>query len=453
MPHMTEEKIEDELVKKLIEGVLDIKNLDKRLGQMRPGDVSELIEKLPEKLKIEVFQKLEPETASEILLTVNNENREILLEKMTTPQITGIVEEMDSDDAADFVSDLSDEQAREVLKELPPQESAEVRSLLDYPEDSAGGIMQLELVSLHDTQTCQDAIGVIRSKSEDVEELHNVFVMDSFNRLVGTVPLRKLILHSPGKPIREIMDPDPVSVGVTGDQETVAKIFRKYDVVSLPVVDEEGRLLGRILHDDVLDVITEIDTEDLLKVAGTDDEEFESASWLNAARYRLPWLLTSLVGGIFMAAIINALGAPIKQTVSLAAFIPVILGMGGNVSTQSSAIAVRSLSLGKINGSGIRHFILKELRVGFAMAVFCGTLIGAIATAINVEPEIGIVVGASLFASMAFASMMGTMVPLILHKLKVDPVLGAGPIVLTMADIAGLLIYFGLAAVLLRAFV
>ena len=424
----------------------------KIVGEMRPGDVAELIEKLVENdHKIKVFQALDEEDASEILPDLNDENREIVTGKMSVHEISEIVEEMDSDDAADFVAELPEKRMEELLAVLPEEESAEVRSLLTYPEDSAGGIMQLELVSLRDSQTCHDAIEMIRSMSDEVEELHNVFVTDSAENLVGSLPLQKLILNTPETPLKKIMEPDPVTVNVMEDEETVASVFRKYDIVSLPVVDDAGRLLGRILHDDILDVITEIDTEDLLKAAGTDEEEFESASWLQAVRYRLPWLLSSLVGGLVMAAIISGMGATLKQAIALAAFIPVILAMGGNVSTQSSAIVVRGLALGKISGRGIGRFLLKELRVGLAMAVTCGVLIGVIASVMNENPMIGVVVGFSMAVSMSFASVMGTTVPLILNKLDVDPVLGAGPIVLTMADISGLVIYFAMAGLMLKA--
>ena len=423
----------------------------KLLEEVRPGDVAELIEKLTEdEQKRKIFLALGDEEASEILPLLNDENREIVLEDMSVSEISEIVEEMDSDDAADIVQELPDKRKEELLAALPAEDSAEVRSLLTYPEESAGGIMQLELVSLSDSQTCHDAIEIIRAKSEEVEELHNIFVTDSNNALLGVVPLRKLILNSPDTPIKNVMEPHPLSVNVMEDEEAVAAVFRKYDIVSLPVVDDMGQLMGRILHDDVIDVITEIDTEDILKAAGTDEEEFESASWLHAARSRLPWLLSSLLGGLVMAAIIGGMGAPLKQTIALAAFIPVILAMGGNVSTQSSAIVVRGLALGRINGGGIVRFLLKELRVGLAMAASCGTLIGIIASFMNENPMIGVVVGLSMGVSMAVASIMGSSVPLILNRLKVDPVLGAGPIVLTMADISGLIIYFSVASYMLK---
>ncbi len=451
MARMSGKKAPERDLSKVLAIIEQPETIRKLLEEVRPGDVAELIEKLTDDAhKIKIFQALGDEEASEILPLLNDQNREIVMEKMTVSEISEIVEEMDSDDAADIVQELPDEQQEKLLAALPAEDSAEVRPLLTYPEESAGGIMQLELVSLRDSQSCHDAIEMIRAKSDEVEELHNVFVTDSNDVLLGVVPLRKLILNSPDTPIKEIMEPDPVSVNVMEDEEAVGRIFRKYDIVSLAVVDDAGRLVGRILHDDAIDVITESATEDLLKAAGTDEEEFESASWLHAVRSRLPWLLSSLLGGLVMAAIIGGLGAPLKHTIALAAFIPVILGMGGNVSTQSSAIVVRGLVLGKINGDGMVRFLLKELRVGLAMALTCGFLIGFVASMMNENPMIGVVVGFSMAVSMAFASIMGTSVPLILNRLNADPVLGAGPIVLTMADISGLVVYFTVASYMLK---
>ena len=451
MARMSDKNISERELSKLLSKIEQPEEIRKLLEEVRPGDVAELIEKLTdEEQKIKIFQAFTDEEASEILPLLNDENRDIVIHKMTVSEISEIVEEMDSDDAADIVQELPDKQKEELLAALPAEDSAEVRSLLTYPEESAGGIMQLELVSLRDSQTCQHAIEMIRAKADEVEELHNVFVTNSDDVLLGVVPLRKLILHSPDTPIKKIMESHPLSINVMEDEEAVAAAFRKYDIVSLPVVDDAGRLAGRILHDDVIDVITEIDTEDILKTAGTDEEEFESASWLHAARSRLPWLLSSLLGGLVMAAIIGGMGAPLQQTIALAAFIPVILAMGGNVSTQSSAIVVRGLALGKISGGGIARFLIKELRVGLAMAASCGTLIGITATFMNEDPKMGIVVGVSMAISMAFASIMGSSVPLILNRLKADPVLGAGPIALTMADISGLVIYFTVASYMLK---
>jgi len=420
------------------------------IENLHPGDIVEVIEKhLKDEERIKLFYYLDRETASEILLELNDEMRETLTDKLSTHQISGIVSEMDSDDAADFIGDMKEHEAEKVIEILPAEDQAEVRRLLQYPEESAGGLMQVELVSLRSDQTCADAVKLIRSKADELEEFHYVFVTGDDGKLTGTVPLAQLILHSKETPIRDIMEKEPVMVDVMANEEEVAQMFRKYDLFSLAVVDDHGKLLGRILHDDILDVITETSTEDILKVAGTADEEFESGSWLNAARHRLPWLLSSLAGGVFMAGIINMLGTPLEKVIALAAFIPVITGMSGNVSTQSSAIVVRGMTLGKIEGKQVLEYMTKELWVGIAMATFCGILMGIIAWGLKQNPGIGIIVGLSLFISMGCAAMIGTFIPIILQKLKADPVLGAGPIVLTLVDITAIIIYFSISGALL----
>ncbi len=443
---MSEFEVTNNFIVDIEKSAGDPQKLKQIVAEFHPGDIAEILEKHlhQESAKVALFQSLNSEDAAEVLVAISDDDlRELLIEEREPRQIAEIVEEMDSDDAADFLGELTDEQSREVLSYLPTKDSAEVRSLLQYPEDSAGGIMQLELVSLRQDQTCSDAVVLIRSKSREVSELHYIFVAGGDKKLTGVLPLPQLILNPKETPISEIMDRDPISVNVTADVEEVAQIFRKYDIVSLAVVDGEGRLLGRILHDDILDVITEETTEDMLKVGGTDENEFDSASWLQAARYRIPWLLSSLLGGVIMARIISGMGAPLEQVIALAAFIPVITGMSGNVSTQSSAIVVRAIVLGKINGSSVvSSYIRKEFRVGIIMATSCGGLMGFIAWMLEKNPGIGTVVGISLFASMGFASMLGTLIPMALHKLGADPVLGAGPIVLTVVDISAIVIYF-----------
>lgn len=449
---MAEIEITEEFISDLERNIDSPDRLKEITGKLHPGDIAEIIEKkLSEEEKVKLFNSLDLEAAGGVIVLVNEDIRNLLLEELEPKQIASIVHEMDSDDAADFLGELPEERSQKVLAHLPVKDSTEVRSLLQYPEDSAGGIMQLELVSLKHDQTCSDAIRLIRSKAEEVPELHSILVTDNGEKLVGVVPLRKLILNPKETHIKKIMEEDAVSVNVLADREEVAQIFRKYDVVSLPVVDAEERLLGRIMHDDVLDVITEENTEDMLKVAGTDEHDLDTVSWIQAARYRLPWLLFSLLGGVIMAGIITGMGAPLEQVIALAAFIPVITGMSGNVSTQSSAIVLRAIVLGKINGSGnvIFSLLLKELWVGLAMATFCGLLIGVVSWWLKQNPGIGLVVGLSLCTSMAFAAMFGSLIPLVLNRLKADPVLGAGPIVLTAVDISALVIYFTIAHVLL----
>jgi len=448
---MTEFEISEEFVEKLTDNLENPENLREIMADLRAEDVAEILEKrFSDEEKVKLFRALQPEKSAEVAVLVNDEIRELFFREMKPAQVALIVQEMESDDAADFIGQLPDEDSQSILAHLPVKDSAEVKTLLQYPEESAGGIMQVELIALLESQTCGDAIRLIRSMADDVPELHNVFVTDENGKLSGIVPLHKLILNPKETIIRDIMEEAPVSVDVTADREEVAKIFRKYDLVSLPVVDGEARLLGRIMHDDVLDVITEESTEDMLKTAGTDEQELESLSWVQAARYRLPWLLSSLVGGVIIAGIISRMGTMLEQVVAIAAFIPIVTGMGGNVSTQSSAIMVRAIVLGKINGGNVRSHFQKEIRVSLAMASFCGALVGTVAWGLEQNPGLGFVVGISLFCSMSVAALLGTFIPLALNWLKADPVLGGGPLVLTMMDLIGLSIYFSIARLLLQ---
>jgi len=447
---MAELEITEELINQIEEKLSSGDGLSKIIEELHPSDIAEIIEKkLSDENKLMFFRTLDSETAAEVLTVVNDDTLELLMEKREAKHIAQMVEEMESDDAADFLSELDDEKSQEVISHLPLKDSTEVRSLLQYPEDSAGGIMQLELVALQESDTCKDAIRKIRENREEVPELHYIFIIDEDEKLVGDVSLPQLILNPKERILSEIMGENPLAVSVTSDVEEVAQLFRKYDIVSLPVIDDEKRLLGRIMHDDVIDVITEENTEDMLKVAGTDEQEFDTASWMNAIRFRLPWLISSMLGGIIISGIISSMGAPLEHAIVLASFIPVISGMGGNVSTQSSAIVVRSIVLGKMNGSGVFSYIQKEVLAGFSMALFCGTLIGLIAWVLKSNPWVGMIVAVSLFFSMTAASFVGTVIPLILNRLDADPVLGAGPVVLTLVDMTSITIYLSVAEMMI----
>ncbi len=446
---MEENVRQKELEKSILDALNSPAALAAAVAEVHAEDLAGIIEELRDEDRIKVIEAAGPELASEIFLHLSDERLDAIIKQMDARQLSGIVQEMESDDATDFVAELPQEVAEEVLQALPAEDSAEVRELLKYPENTAGGLMQLELIALEEGRSCQDAIDLIRAKMEEVPDIHFVFVTDAGDRLVGVVPLKRLLLNPPNTRLADIMDRDPEAIPVTHSEDDVAQAFRKYDIVALPVVDADGRLLGRIMHDDILDLVTETATEDMMRVAGTDEEELEYTGLLRSIRYRLPWLISSMLGGLFMAGIIGGLGAPAQYAIALASFIPVITGMGGNVSTQSSAIVVRGLALGEITAGDILRIVYKELRVGVSMAIICGTLLGTAAMLFNHTPAIGAVVAASLFCSMGWAALLGTSIPLALDKLKMDPALGAGPLVLTIADISGLTIYFTLANALL----
>jgi len=420
------------------------------LSALFPADIAEMLRELDDDRKKAVFSWLSPELASDVLLELDEKSKTLIIEDINGKKLISMVEEMESDDAADFIADLPKEDAKTVLSLIPAEESTEVKKLLEYPEDSAGGIMQTELVSLRETATVQEAIEQIKSFSKDVEDIHNIFVINSTGKLTGILPINRLILHPSDTPVNSLMNKDPIFVKTTVDQEEVAIIFKKYDLVSLPVVDNNGKLSGRILVDDIVDVLEEEASEDILKIAGTDEEELLfSHTIFKVARFRLPWLLSSLAGGLITGALIWKFKVTLKEVISLAVFIPVVMGMGGNVGTQSSAIVVRGIATGRINISNFIKLLLKESGVGLFMGLICGSLAGFIAGTWHGNPSLGFVVGVSMFLAIFIAAFLGSMIPMIFHRFRIDPAIAAGPIVLALNDIIGLLIFFGLSTMLL----
>lgn len=426
------------------------KDVLKNLSALFPADIAEIIKGLDSKRKKVIFSCLSPEIASDVLIELDEDSKALIIEGVDNKKLVSMVEEMESDDAADFIADLSKEDAKAILSSIPVEESTEVKKLLEYPEDSAGGIMQTELISIKETATVKEAIDQIKALS-DVEEVHNVFVTNGKGKLTGILPINRLILHSENTPVIQLMNKDPISVEIEVDQEEVALMFKKYDLVSLPVIDNNGKLVGRILVDDIVDVLEEEASEDILKIAGTDEEELLfSHTIFRVAGFRLPWLICSLAGGLITGALIWTFKVTLEEFISLAVFIPVIMGMGGNVGTQSSAIVVRGIATGRINISNFAELWLKEIGVGLFMGFICGSIAGLIARIWHGNIGLGVVVGLSMFLAIFIAAFLGSMIPMVFHRLKIDPAIAAGPIVLALNDMIGLLIFFGLATMLLR---
>ncbi len=422
----------------------------KDLSSLFPADIAEIIKGMENERKIAVFSSLSPEIASDVLLELDEESKVLIVDHIDNKKLTNIVEEMESDDAADFIADLPNEDAKTILSSIPAEESTEVKKLLEYPEDTAGGIMQIELISIKGTATVEEAVGQIKS-FDNAEDIHNVFVTDEQNKLTGILPINRLILHPSSKSVNQLMNKDPIAVEVTVDQEEVALLFKKYDLVSIPVINKEGLLLGRILVDDIVDVLEEEASEDILKIAGTDEEELLfTHTTFRIAGFRLPWLISSLAGGLITGTLIWSFKVTLKEVISLAVFIPVIMGMGGNVGTQSSAIVVRGLATGRINISNFIKLLVKEIRVGLLMGAICGLVAGLIAKIWHANSGLGIVVGLSMFLAIFVAAILGSMIPMVFHRIKIDPAIAAGPIVLAINDIIGLLIFFGLATSMLN---
>ena len=424
--------------------------LKKLIEDMRPADVADLIEHLRSDERLYVFEILEPEGAGDILVEIEAPMQESILSDLDTQAITEIVRELDSDDAADVVGDLPAERAKEIIDTLEDDKSEELGKLLPYPEDTAGGIMALEFVAVKAESIIREAIETIREKRGEVENLFFLYVVDEFERLVGIISLRDLLLESPESKVGEIMNPEVISVSVDKDQEEVAHLVKKYALVSIPVIDERGCLVGRITHDDIMDVIEEEVDEDITLMAGVIRQEIAEESPLKISRARLPWLIAGLGGGIIAAVVINQFESSLQTLLALSFFFPVIMAMGGNTGTQAATVAIRGLATGDISLVHMGKRLWMEMRVAMVNGVICGIILGAIVGFWLSDYGIGSVVAFSLMLIVLNSGFIGAAVPLVLKKWNIDPALAAGPFVTTSNDILSLLIYLGLVTLFLK---
>jgi magnesium transporter len=421
-------------------------------ASLHPADIAELIDNLEEEEKIHLFSVLDVEKASDVLLELTDISREQILEEISEEKLTEIIDEMDSDDAADFIAELTEDQAQAVLEAIEPEESEDVKKLLRYDEESAGGIMQSELVAVNADATIRDALRAVTDASEEVEHIYNVFVIDEANRLIGSVPLQKLITSKRNSSILESIDKSIPSVNVDVDQEEVARMFEKYDLVSLPVVDYTNRLLGRITVDDIVDVMEEESSEDLYRIAGLgeDDNIFNSPS--DSVKKRLPWLYLNLLTALASAVVIGFFEDTIKMMVVLAAFMPVVAGLGGNAGSQTLTLIVRGMALGEVTFENSKRALLRQISVGIVNGAAVGLVVGIIATIWKGMPILGVILGLAMIINVFVGTVVGTLIPLSLKWLRADPALGSHIFLTAFTDAFGFLSFLGLATIFLKLF-
>ncbi|MCJ7593600.1 MAG: magnesium transporter [Desulfobacterales bacterium] len=416
-------------------------SLKRLIDEMMPADVADLIELIEHDERLFVIDLLKPEGAGEVLLEIESPVQERILSDLDNKVITEIVQEMDSDDAADLVGDLPPARAKQIIETVEEEVSLELQKLLPYPEDSAGGIMALEYVAVSQDATIEEAIDTIRRNREEVSNLYYLFVVDAEQRLAGVVSLKDLVLEPPERKIKEIMNPEVISADVHGDQEDVARLFKKYDLVSIPVVDENHRLVGRITHDDIMDVIEEEADEDIGLMAGVIHQEITEESSIKISRARLPWLIAGLFGGVVAALVIRQFESSLEKIIALSFFFPVVMAMGGNTGIQAATVAVRGLATGDISVMHIGKRIWLEIRVALVNGIICGILLGLIVGFWLSDYRLGLIVAFSIILIVLNSGFIGAAVPLLLKRLEIDPALATGPFVTTSNDIISLFIY------------
>jgi magnesium transporter len=433
-----------ELIKDAIESGKD-NFLKDQLSDLHQADIAEIIDQLNLEDAKYLFKIIPNEKAAETLLELDEEVREKLLSSFTSQEIAVKIDDMDTDDATDIISELHEEKKQEVLSFLEDQKQAtDIADLLTYDEDTAGGLMAKELIKVKHDWTVARCIREMRKQAEDISNIYTIYVVDDNDTLIGTLPLKKLLFNpaSLRSTIKDVYVENVISAKVYQDVEEVAKMMEKYDLVVLPVVDDDNKLLGRITIDDVVDIIKEEAEKDYQMASGISEKVTTADSVWLLSRARIPWLVIGMVGGILGSQVIERYENQIQIHPELAFFIPLIAAMGGNAGVQSSAIVVQGLANKTIDFQSITSKLLKELLVGLINGLLCSLLILSYTVVFNQNINLALTAGVSLLTVVIYASFFGTLIPLLLDKYKIDPAVATGPFITTMNDVVGIFIYF-----------
>ena len=427
-------------------------NIIKLIDKTHPADMALTFRYFTDDEQDLIFQSMgSSERTVEFLNELYESTAIRLLENDSSERIASILQQASSNEQAYLMGLVDEKFANSVIELLQADEKEQLEEMMAYPDDSAGILMYTDVFTLHEETKAKEAINALQDQ-DDAEMVFYLYALDDDGRLTGVISLRELVVTPGDTKLKDIMSRQVHAVRPETDQEEVAKIVSQYNFLAVPVVDSEEKLLGIVTVDDVVDVIREEATEDFLQMvgAGKDREILLKSSWENA-RSRLPWLFASWIGGILAAFIIGFFDGILEKSIALAAFIPVIIGMGGNVGTQSSTLIVRGLATGRVNIENSFKVLFKEIRVGLILGILYGILLGIFAAIrfIDMPPALGIVVGSSICLSMLIAATIGSVVPIILDRFDVDPAIATGPFVTTAIDILGVALYFIIAGTLL----
>jgi len=430
------------------------KSLQNIIKKTHAADLSLVFRDLSSGNRIKMFNLMDdPEQKGDLFSELEETVFLEIMEHMAVEEVVDVFENMAADDAAELLGQLEENIADAILEKMNNEDSLEVEHLMSYGEDSAGSIMVPDFIALKEDMGARDVIEALQNEFLDVEMPFYVYVIDAYGKLVGVSSLRQLVVVHPEKPLKEFMTRDIVSVKTYTDREDVAQLVARYDYLAVPVVDDDNCLVGIVTVDDVIDIISEEATGDILKMAGVGEDYIETQTVLRGTRIRLPWLFTSFLGGLGAFFIIGNFEISLEKYAYLAAFIPVIMGMGGNIGTQSSTIVVRGIATGKIDTGDLVSVVGKELAIGVILGIIYGIFIGVVAKVrFNHDPlslQLAFSVGLAVFTSMSVAALVGSLVPMLFEKVNIDPAVATGPFVTTSVDIVSVYCYFMIATVLL----
>jgi magnesium transporter len=375
---------------------------------------------------------------------------ETYLSEMDPTFAANMLGQMYADDAVDVLNELNKDQVASYLTIMDDEAAEEIRELLHYEEYTAGSIMTTEYISIHANQTVHSAMQILKNEAPNAETIYYIYVIDKDKKLVGVISLRDLIINEPDEMISEVMNERVYSVSVAEDQEEVARKMKDYNFLAVPVIDFQGHLLGIITVDDIVDVIDEEASDDYSKLAAISDVDSNDRGPLTAAKKRLPWLIILLFLGMFTASLIGRFEETLDKVAILAVFIPLIAGMAGNTGTQALAVAVRRIAVGDLEDQSTIKMIVREAGTGLITGTICGVVVTLIVFIWQEDIFLGLLVGISILATLTVATIAGAFIPLIMHRLKVDPAVASGPFITTINDIISILIYFGMATLFMQ---
>src|ERR1700712_4702877 len=428
----------------------DDAGLERVLKEYHASEIALLFEKLPQEAKERIINILPTDIASEVISEMHEEQDpgELLI-GLHPEKRSEIVEELDYDDATDIISQLDEEDRQEILEDLDQEDADSIRALLKYADDTAGGIMNSEIVKVNINLDKKDALDEIVRQSEEMEEFYTIYVVDDADILQGILSVKSILKARPEAHVRDLVNTDFVYVKAELDQEDVAGLISQYNLTTIPVVDDNMKLLGRVTVDDIIDVMEQENTEDILKISGVSEDEELSGNWIEAVKSRLPWLIINLGTAYLAASIIRHFDATVAQLPVLAAYMTIIAGMGGNAATQALAVTVRRISLTDLTDSQAYNTVLKAFLVGMINGAANGLIVFAIALFYDADPMLGLVLFLAMTGNLIVAGLTGASIPLVLKRVGIDPAVASSIIITTFTDCAGFLLPLFLATKLL----
>ena len=422
------------------------------ISEWNPVHIGEVLDALDKNNALIVFRMLPKDTAVEVFYYLPYERQMSIIEAITDAEIKSIIEELYFDDLVDILEEMPANLVKKILKHTKPEERSLINQFLNYPENSAGSIMTIEYADLRKEMNVEEALDHIKKTAYNKETIYTCYVIDGNRKLEGIISLRRLILSDRDVIIGDIMNTDVISAHTLDDQEEIAAVFKKYDLIALPVVDNEDRLTGIITIDDIVDVIEQENTEDFQKMAAMapSEERYLESSAFNLAKNRIMWLVVLMISATFTGAIIRRFEDVLQSVVVLAVFIPMLMDTGGNAGSQSATLIIRGLALGEIEPKDTLRVLWKELKVSFLVGlVLSGVNLVRILVFDKVEFTVGIVVSITIFTTVILAKLVGVVLPIGARKLNLDPAIMASPLITTIVDTVALMVYFWLASALM----